>query len=81
MFKVNNKEDRTTSPMSIDVFFIKFEQPSHIVLVFLLLILKKEMSTGNILMLTYWIGGTGLELRNPPEKLCKNTRAIIFSKN
>ena len=39
--------------MSIDVFFIEFEQTSHIVLVFLLLILKKQMSTGNILMLTY----------------------------
>ena len=40
-FKVNNKDNWTTSLTSSDVFIINFEQVSQIILVLLLLILNK----------------------------------------
>ena len=41
MFKVNNKDTRTTPGV-----IVSFEHISHLVLMFLLLILKREMPTG-----------------------------------
>ena len=41
MFKINNKDTRAMSMMFSDVFIINFEQVSHIVLVFPLMILNK----------------------------------------
>ena len=44
MFKVNNKVNRTTRRSGI--FIDDFEHISHLVLVFLLLTLRKQMSAG-----------------------------------
>ena len=49
MFKVDNKKPRTTS-MTPGVFIANFEHISHLDLVFLLLILNKQMLTGKILI-------------------------------
>ena len=42
MFKVNNKDNRTTP----SVFIVNLEHISHLVLVLLLLTLSREMLTG-----------------------------------
>ena len=45
MFKVNNKDTRTMRRRS-DVFIVNSEHISHLVLVFLLLTLNMQLSTG-----------------------------------
>ena len=46
MFKVNNKDARTT-PCRSGAFIVNFEHISRIVLGFLLLTLKRQMPAGN----------------------------------
>ena len=46
MFKINNKDTRTTLCCRSDVFIVNFEHISHLVLVFLLLILSRQMPAG-----------------------------------
>ena len=46
MFKVNNKDTRTT-PCRSGAFIVNFEHISNIVLGFLLLTLKRQMPAGN----------------------------------
>ena len=40
MFKINNKDTRTTSMTSSGVFIVNFEHTSYLILVFLLLTLN-----------------------------------------
>ena len=46
MFKINNKDTRTTLCCRSDVFIVNFEHISHLVLVFLLLTLSRQMPAG-----------------------------------
>ena len=48
MFKVNNKDTRTTGRRS-GVYIVNFEHISYLVLVFLLLTLSRQMSAGCLL--------------------------------
>ena len=49
MFKVNNKNTRTTSMTSFWCFIVDFEHISQLSLVFLLLTLNKQMLAGYLL--------------------------------
>ena len=49
LFKVINKDTRMTSWRRSDVFIVNFEQISHIVMVFPLLILNTQMRAEKIL--------------------------------
>ena len=49
LFKVINKDTRMTSWRRSDVFIVNFEQMSHIVMVFPLLILNTQMRAEKIL--------------------------------
>ena len=46
LFKVNDKDTKTTSRRRSGVFIVNTEQISHIVVMFLLLTLNKEMPAG-----------------------------------
>ena len=48
MFKVNNKDTRTTTRRS-GVYIVNFEHISYLVLVFLLLTLSRQISAGCLL--------------------------------
>ena len=52
MFKINNKDTRKRPWRRSGIFIVNFEHISHLALVFLLLTLSREMSTG---LLTYEI--------------------------
>ena len=69
MFKVNNRTTRTRCEICSDVtiktteqrqwrrsgvFIVNFEQISHLVLVFLLLTLSRQMPAENVLYIVYW---------------------------
>ena len=47
MFKVNNKDTRTTPWRRSGIFIVNFEHISHLVLVFLLLSLNMYLPAGN----------------------------------
>ena len=46
MFKVNNKDTRTTT-LAIDIFIVNFEDILHLFLVFLLFTLNKKLPAGS----------------------------------